>query len=138
MNCQWCGKQLPQASTVKRERQYGNNTQKKASEHLQQLQEARVRIRLLERLILRAGLTLPTQIKRADPVELWEFVAKHNVAPTYVQGVIGQKMLRPQERSDGALVLDAQGQCCFWQIFHDVSPWRACPDCPHDEGSLVE
>jgi hypothetical protein len=92
MNCQSCGKQLPQASTVKRERQYGNNTQKKASEHLQQLQEARLRIRLLERLILRAGLTLPTHIKRADPIELWEFVAKHNVAPTYVQGVIGQKM----------------------------------------------
>jgi hypothetical protein len=62
MNCQFCGKQLPQASTGKRERQYCNNAHK----HLQQLQEARLRIRLLERLILRAGLALPTQIKRAD------------------------------------------------------------------------
>jgi hypothetical protein len=138
MNCQFCGKQLPQASTGKHELQYCRNAHKKASEHHQQLQQARLRIRLLERIVQRAGLTLPMQIKRADPVELWEFVAKHNVARTYVQGVITQKMLKPQERSDGAQLLDAEGQCSFWQIFHDVGQWRTCPDCPHDEETLVE
>jgi len=138
MNCQSCGKPLPQASTLKRERPYGNNAQKKASEHLLQLQEARVRIRLLERLILRAGLTLPTRIKRAEPRELWDFVAKHNVARTPVQGVIEQNMLKPKPGDGGGLMLDAEGQCSFWQIFHDVGPWRTCPDCPHDEETLVE
>ena len=138
MNCQFCGKQLPQASTGKHELQYCRNAHKKASEHHRQLQEARLRIRLVERIIQRSGLTLPTRIKRADPVALWEFVAKHNVAPTFVQDVIKQKMLRPEARSDGDLVLDAGGQCSFWRIFHDVGPWRTCPDCPHDEESLVE
>lgn len=150
MNCKFCGKQLLQVSTGKREREYCNDAHKQAdyrrrhparasaSEQFRQLQEARLRIQSLERIIRRAGLTLPTQVKRADPVELWEFVAKHNVARTPVQGVIGQKMLRPQERLDGGLVLDAEGQCSFWQIFHDVGQWRTCPDCPHDEESLIE
>lgn len=138
MNCQFCGKPLPQASTGKRERPSGNNAQKKASEPLRQLQEARLRIQLLERIIRRSGLTLPTRIKRAEPVELWEFVATHNVARTWVQGVLEQKMLRPHSGEDGTLILDAEGQCSFWQIFHDVGQWRTCPDCPHDEVSLVE
>jgi hypothetical protein len=138
MNCQFCGKQLPQALAGKRERQYCNNAHKKAFEHRQQLQEARLRIRLLERLIRRAGLTVPTQIKRAEPTELWVFVAKHNVARTWVQGVIEQNMLRPKPGDDGDLMLDAEGQCSFWQIFHDVGPWRTCPGCPHDEETLVE
>jgi hypothetical protein len=58
MNCQFCGKQLPQASTGKRELQYCRTAHKKASEHHRQLQEARLRIRLLERIIQRSGLTL--------------------------------------------------------------------------------
>jgi hypothetical protein len=92
---------------------------------------------LLERLIRRAGLTVPTQIKRAEPTELWAFVTKHNVARTWVQGVIEQKMLRPKLGDNGDLMLDAEGQCSFWQIFHDVGQWRMCPDCPHDEEILV-
>jgi hypothetical protein len=83
-------------------------------------------------------LPLPTQIKRADPAALWTFVAKHNVARTFVEGVIEQKMLRPKPSEDGDLMLDAEGQCSFWQIFHDVGQWRTCPDCPHDEETLVE
>ncbi len=138
MNCQFCGKQLPQASTGKHEQQYCHSAHKKASEHHRQLQEARLRIRLLERIIRRSGLTLPTRIKRAEPIELWEFVARHNVARTPVQGVIEQKMLRPKPGDDSGLVLDAEGQCSFWQIFHDVGQWRTCPDCPHDEETLVE
>jgi hypothetical protein len=150
MNCTFCGKQLPQVSTGKRPREYCNNAHKQAdyrrrhptspktSESLRQLQEAQLRIRLLERIIRQSGLTLPTHIKRRDPVELWGFVGKHNVAQTPVQGVIEQKMLRPIAGEDGAMMLDAEGQCSFWQIFHDVGQWRTCPDCPHGEDLLTE
>jgi hypothetical protein len=133
MNCTFCG--MPGISTGKRERQ---KTSLKACEQLQQLQEARLRIRLLERVIRRSGLTLPTQTKSVGPVELWEFVSKHNVARTLVQGVIEQKMLRPTAGEHDSLMLDVQGQCSFWQLFHDAGPWQACPDCPHDEDLFLE
>jgi len=115
MNCQFCSQRLSPASTGP----YNNHartpiherkrTSSKASEQLGQLQEARLRIQVLERIIRRSGLPLPTPVKRADPAALWTFVAKHNIARTFVEGVIEQKMLRPITGEDGDLMLDAGG-----------------------------
>jgi hypothetical protein len=138
MNCQLCGQLLPPVSTAPDDSHACTPTHQrqrrspKVTEPLRQLQEARLRIQVLERIMRRSGLPLPTQIKRADPATLWTFVAKHNVARTFVEGVIEQKMLRPIQGEDGNLMLDAEGQYSFWQIFHDAGPWRTCPDCPHD------
>jgi excisionase family DNA binding protein len=71
-------------------------------------------------------------------VSLLAFARHHNVAEGKVQthisiGLLPVKRGKWTER-DGTIVtlaLDAKGRAAFYQIYHDVPPFMACKQCPH-------
>ena len=73
-------------------------------------------------------------------VSLLAFADHHNVAHTKVQTHVDIALL-PAKRgewtdTDGTVVtlaLDAKGRTAFYQIYHELPPFVACKQCPHQE-----
>jgi hypothetical protein len=73
-------------------------------------------------------------------VSLLAFAGHHNVAHTKVQTHVDIALL-PAKRgewtdTDGTVVtlaLDAKGRTAFYQIYHELPPFVACKQCPHQE-----
>jgi len=71
-------------------------------------------------------------------VPLFPFAQMHQVSETSVHAAIEMGLLPVKRGSwtqqDGApvaLALDAKGQHALHQLYHDVSPFVACDQCPH-------
>jgi len=106
-----------------------------------ELSQARLRIRELERLVVRLSplehRALMPKIN-AEPVELWEWSLRHGVAVDDTKRIITMGMLRPIQQADGTELLDADGQRTFYQCYHHTfHGWHDCPDCPHDDDLLI-
>ena len=73
-------------------------------------------------------------------VSLLAFADHHNVAHTKVQTHVDIALL-PAKRgewtdTDGTVVtlaLDSSGRTAFYQIYHELPPFVACKQCPHQE-----
>ena len=137
MQCQFCGKDLPEEHTGKRPRQYCNDAHRQAAfrrRHPQKISVLKRRIRQLERELAAVKKSEPSHntTRNAMPIDLEHFASIHGIAFDDAKRLTTMKpaILKPDEQGR----IDAHGQRIFWQAYQgSTHTWHECEDCPHEE-----